>query len=242
LAGISLGDFLKQKFDIKEAMPNEVMRMEWPASFVPLFDFRAKPGLEYIRSRGIDPDDGLYYDTFRNGIVFPLFFQSVFVGAQIRLIDPSQNPDGRKIDTLTGTRSGLLFYNWDQSPLLPQIRAIVITEGAFDSKSIEQAMMKVYGGILKNPWKCIATSGSGVTRHHMDTLRELKESGIKVIVAPDSDKAGIAMFDKLVEADAITHYAFTEDSGNDWNRISQTMGKEDFSKFFLSKVQSVKRT
>lgn len=241
-AGISMGDFLKQKFDIKEAVPNEVQRMEWPASFVPLFDHRAKSGLEYLHNRGLDIDDGFYYDTFRNGIVFPLFYDSVFVGAQIRLIDPSQNPDGRKIDTLTGTRSGLLVYNWDQSHLLPQIKAMVITEGAFDAKSIEQAMMKVYGGILKNPWKCVATSGSGITRHHIEIFKELKESGLRVIVAPDSDKAGIAMYEKLLEADAITHYAFTEDSSKDWNKVAQSMGKEDFAKWFIGRIQSVKRT
>lgn len=237
-----MSDFLKQKFDIKEAMPNEVQRMEWPSSFIPLFDQRAKPGLEYLRSRGIDPDDGLYYDTLRNGIVFPLFYDSVFVGAQIRFIDPSNFINGRKIDTLSGTRSGLLFYGWNQAALLPQIKAVVITEGAFDAKSIEQAMTKVYGGILKNPWKCIATSGSGVTRHHLEMLKELKENGIKVVLCPDSDKAGIAMFDKCVDAGVITHYAFTEDSSKDWNKVAQSMGKEDFAKWFIGRIQSVKCT
>lgn len=216
--------------------------MEWPSSFVPLFDHRAKPGMEYLKSRGIDPDDGLYYDTWRNGIVFPYRYDGVFVGAQIRFLDPSSNEDGRKIDTLSGTRSGLLFYNWDQSNLLPQIKAVIITEGALDCKCIEQSLMQTYGGILKNPWKCIATSGSGSSKHQLDTVKELKDSGYKVVLASDSDKAGMEMLGKYLKAEAITHYAFTEDSTKDWNKISQTMSKEEFSQFFLSKVQSVKRT
>lgn len=239
-AGITLGDFLKQKFELKEAMPNEVQRMEWPSSFVPLFDSRAKQGMEYIKSRGIDADDGLYYDTWRNGIVFPYYYESVFVGAQIRFIDPSQNDDNRKIDTMPGTRSGLLFYNWNQSAFLPHIKGLIVVEGAFNAKAIEQALNKSYGGMMKNPWKCIATSGSGGSRHQIDTVREVKESGIKVVLAPDSDKAGMHMFDKFVEAGAVTHYAFTEDSKQDWNDISKNMSKEEFAKFFIERIKSVK--
>lgn len=242
MAGISLSDFLRQKFEMKEAMPNEVTRMEWPNYFVPLFDARAKAGLEYIRGRGIDPDDGMYYDTVREGIVFPYFYESAFVGAQIRFLDPSKNEDKRKVDTMPGTRTGLLFYNWNQAPLLPQIKGVIITEGAFNAKAIDQAFMKTYGGVLKNPWKCIATSGSGATKHQLDTIRELKENGIKTILAPDSDVAGMAMFDKFTLAESLTHYAFTGDSKVDWNDASKTMSKEEFSQFFLSKVQSVKRT
>lgn len=240
LAGLTLSEFLKNKFEFKEALPNEVQRMEWPDTFIPLFHERAKPGLDYIRGRGIEPDDGMYYDTARHGIVFPYYYDGVFVGAQIRLINPSQNEDGRKIDTLTGTRTGLLFYGWDQSPLLPHIKGIIITEGAFNSICIKQAMTSVFGGLHATPWKCISTSGSGSTRHQLDVIKEAKESGLKIVLAPDSDKAGMQMFDKYIEAGALTHYAFTENSKIDWNDISRQMSSEEFVKWFMERIKVVR--
>lgn len=239
-AGISLSEFLKQKFEFKEALPNEVFRMDWPNSFISLLDDRAERGLQYIKSRHIQPDDGLYYDTMRDGIVFPYYYEDVFVGAQIRLIDPSKKEDGRKIDTLTGTRTGLLVYNWNQLPLLPHIRGVIVTEGAFDCKAIEQSIFKMYGGMLRCPWKCIATSGSGASRYQLDLVKGLKDSGLKVVVAPDSDKAGMGMFDKYLDAEAITHYAFTEDSKLDWNKALMDMGSDEFAAWFLGKVKSVR--
>jgi Toprim-like len=240
-AGLTLGAFLKQKFDIKEAPPNEVRRIDWPKSFIPLFDQRSKPALEYLKSRGIDANDGMYYDVQRNGIVFPYYFDQAFVGAQIRFIEPWTDYDGavRKIDTIPGTRLGLLFYGWNQSPFLPNIKGVIVTEGAFNAKCIDQALSNIYGGILKNPWKCIAASGSGASKHQIDTVRSLKESGLKVVIAPDSDDAGMKMFEKFAKENALTHYAFTEDSKLDWNDFSQTMSREEFARWFLGRIKSV---
>ena len=243
-AGISLGEFLKNKFEIKEAPPNEVRKMEWPATFIPLFDKRAKPAIEYLTSRGIDIDDGMYYDTWRQGIVFPYFYDSVFVGAQIRLIEPriDENGNEHKIETIPGTRTGLLFYGWNQSPLMPGVKGIILTEGAFNSLCISQALNKVYGGIVNNPWRCIAGSGSGATKHQIATIKELKESGLKIVVASDSDEAGIRCFEKFSKADAITHYAFTEDPDEDWNDVSKRLGKEEFASWFLKRIHNVQST
>jgi Toprim-like len=240
-AGLTLGEFLANKFDIKEAPPNEVQKMDWPKSFIPLFHKDAKPGVEYLKKRGIDPDDGMYYDTFRKGIVFPYFFDQAFVGAQIRFLEMWTDYDGseRKIDTVPGTRLGLLFYGWNQGPLMPHIKGVIVTEGAFNAKCIDQALAATYPSILANPWKCIAASGSGASKHQTDTLRELKESGIKVIVAPDSDEAGMKMFEKYAKEEAITHYAFTEDSEKDWNDVSRTMEKAEFAKWFIGRIRHV---
>lgn len=241
LAGLTLGEFLTNKFTIKEAPPNEVRKMEWPKSFIPLFHKDAKPGVEYLEKRGIAPDDGMYYDTFRKGIVFPYFFDQAFVGAQIRFLEMWTDYDGseRKIDTVPGTRLGLLFYGWNQGPLLPHVKGVIVTEGAFNAKCIDQALSSIYPNILANPWKCVAASGSGASGHQTTTIRELKENGIKVIVAPDSDDAGMKMFEKFAKAEACTHYAFTEDSTKDWNDFAKAMGKEQFAKWFLGRVQRV---
>ena len=241
LAGISLGDFLKNRFEVREAPPNEVQKMEWPRFFVPLFDQRSEPALMYLKSRRIDPADGMYYDTQREGIVFPYYFEHAFVGAQIRFMKPFEDYDGkvRKIDTLPGTRTSYLVYGWNQLPLLPHIKGVIVTEGAFDSIVIGQALDHVYGGILKNPWKCIATSGSGTSKHKLELIRSLKESGIKTVIASDSDSAGQQMMEKFLKAEAVTHYAFTEDSEKDWNAFRLNMSKEEFARWFLGKVKHV---
>lgn len=242
LAGLSLSEFLKSDFDFQEARPNEVQRMEWPRSFIPLFDKRAAAGVEYIKSRNIELDDGMYYDTYRNGIVFPYYYDNVFCGAQIRLIEPWTDEDGqlRKIDTVPGTRLGLLFYGWNQNPLPAQTRGIIVCEGAFNALSISQALTKAYGGMLKNPWKCVATSGSGSSQHHIDTIKELKDQGLKVVIAGDADEAGLKMLKKFIEADAATHYALTDNDSKDWNDIlKRHNNKEEFAKWFIQKIKKI---
>jgi hypothetical protein len=242
LAGLSLREFLNQEFDFQESKPNEVQKMDWPRHFIPLSDEKAQPGLDYLASRKIDPDDGMYYDTSRKGIVFPYFYEQTFVGAQIRLIEPWIDEDGgeRKIDTMPGTRLGLLFYNWNQDKFLTDIKAVVVTEGAFNALAIQQALNKVYGGHAKNPWRVVAASGSGSSSHQIDALKALKEQGLKIVLAPDSDKAGMKMLKKFHAAQAMTHYVLTGDSEIDWNDASYSMGKKEFAKWFLRSIKHVK--
>jgi len=47
------------------------------------------------------------------------------------------------------------------------------------------------------------------------------------------------MLEKLSKAEAITHYALTEDDQLDWNDISQTMNKKEFAKWFIGKVKKI---
>ena len=241
LAGIPLHEFLKLTFDFQEAKSNEVSKIEWPKSFVPLFDQRAKEGLEYLASRGIDPDGDMYYDLQRNGIVFPYNYETVFCGAQIRLIKPWIDNEGkpRKIDTLPGTRLGLLFYNWNQKEFMPHVKGVIITEGAFNCLAIQQALNTTYGSLLTNPWKVIACSGSGASKYHLDTIKELKDKGLKIILAPDADEAGLKMLKKFSEAGAVTHYAITGDDELDWNDFSKQLSKYDFVEWFFKQVKHV---
>ena len=242
-AGLSLSEFLKQDFDFRESVPNEVQKMTWPNTFIPLFDSRAEEGVSYLKEmRGIQPDDNVFYDLNKNGIVFPYFFDNVFCGAQIRYINPIHNEDGslHKITTMPGTRLGLLFYNWNQQVFSSNIKGIIVTEGAFNALSIQQAINSIYPDTLLNPWKCISCSGSGLSKHHIDVLSSLKNDGVKVVLAPDSDKAGLKMLKKAITAECITHYNMTMDTDVDWNDLFKSTDKKDFIKFFMGNMKIVK--
>jgi hypothetical protein len=86
-AGISLKDFLKNDFEFQESRPNEVNAVEFPSWFITLSDPRAAKAVEYIKSRGLKIEGDMYYDTVQDGIVFPYYFDSTFVGAQVRFIE-----------------------------------------------------------------------------------------------------------------------------------------------------------
>jgi len=239
-SGLSLPEFLKGDFDFKEAPPNELQVQEWPARYIPLSDTRAEAGVDYIKSRGLTPEGDIYYDIERKGIVFPLYFDNQFVGAQTRFIEPRVHPDGevQKMDTLPGTRLGLLVYGWNQQRFIGNVKTIVVCEGAFNALSINQAFNLAAGGISRNTWRAIACGGSGATKHHQEILKELKDQGLKIIIAPDSDDAGMNMLKKFKDAGVATHYALTGQT-EDWNDCLKAMGREAFATFFLSRVKKI---
>lgn len=241
LSGISLSEFLKNDFEFEEAKSNEVQKMAWPKNFLPLYDKRSQKGVDYIKSRGLDLDDGMFYDIEREGIVFPYYCYGVFCGAQIRYIKPIIHEDGeeQKITTLFGTRLGLLFYNYEQNPFRTNIKAIIVCEGAFNVLSIQQALNELYGGVLNNPFKVVACSGAGISQHHLDVLKDLKDQGFRIISALDADEAGLKGLNKLKNADAITHVALTDDDELDWNDMLQKLGKKQLARFFLGSVKNV---
>lgn len=238
--GISLPEFLKGDFDFKEAPPNELQVMSWPARFIPLSDSRAQPGVDYIYSRSLTLEGDMYYDIERNGIVFPYYYDNHFCGAQTRFVEPKVHPDGevQKMDTLPGTRLGLLFYGWNQARFVGNVKALVVCEGAFNAIAINQALNMAYGGISSNPWRAVACSGAGATKHHQEALKDLKEQGIKIVIAPDTDDAGMSMLKKFKTSGAATHYALTGDS-RDWNDMLKEMGSKDFARWFVKTVRPV---
>jgi len=241
-AGISMAEFLKQDFDFQESRPNEITPMEFPRWFVPLSDPRAEKGIQYLKSRGLEIENlDVYYDIDNEGIVLPLYYENVFAGAQVRFIVPRKLSDGDewKMTTIPGTRIGLLFSNWAQSTLLPHIKAVIVTEGFFNAVAIQQALNKQYGGLLNNPFKVIGCNGSGGTAHHIETIKELKDSGLKIILAPDSDLAGMKMLKKFNDLDAITHYVITGDSDKDWNELLKDLGHEGLARYVLSSIKKV---
>ena len=238
IAGITKEDLKKGDFYIEEARPNEVQAMTWPVSFVPLSDPRAEEGVKYVKSRGLTLEGDMYFDMEEEGIVFPYYFDNHFCGAQVRFIKERLTAEGEpwKITTMPGTRLGLLFYGWNQGKFLAGVKGIIVTEGAFNAISINQALSEGYGGFTNSPWRAIACSGSGATEYHQEALKELIGKGYKVVVAPDSDEAGLKMYKKFLKSGCSTHYALTGDS-KDWNDKLKEMGHLEFAKFFISRIK-----
>jgi hypothetical protein len=238
-AGIELADFLKGDFDFEDGKSNEVQAMNFPSSYVPLSDPRAEKGTEYLKNRGLSLDADVYYDIDEEGIVLPYYFGSHFVGAQVRFIEPRINKDGEewKITTIPGTRIGLLFGLWNQEKFITDVKGVVVCEGYFNALAIQQALNSIYGGVANNPWKCVSASGSGLSEHQAEVLKDLKEKGYKVVLASDTDEAGFKMIDKAKKLECITHFALTGDTEKDWNDELRELGNKQFAKFFLSSIK-----
>lgn len=240
-AGITKEELFSGDITFQEAKHNEIDAMAWPSSAIPLSDPRAERAREYVTSRGLSLDGDMYYDMDEDGIVFPYYYDNHFCGAQIRFIKERITEDGDKwkITTLPGTRLGLLFYGWNQSKFMSHVKGVVVVEGAFNAISINQALVSKYGSIADCPWRAIACSGAGAGQHHQEALKELKDNGYKIILAPDTDEAGLKMAAKFKEADVITHIAFTGDTEKDWNDLVKEMGHEKFANFFLKSIAKV---
>lgn len=241
IADIDMTEFLTGDFHMQEAVADEVQAMSWPHSFVPMSDPRAEAGVEYIKSRGLNIDGDMYFDINEEGIVFPYYVENHFCGAQIRFLKERINDDGNtwKITTLPGTRLGLLFYGWNQSKLLAQIKGVIVCEGAFNALSIQQALNGIYGGVSRCPWRVVACSGSGLSDHQAEALTAFKESGLKVIGAPDTDEAGFKMLHKMKELNCITHYLMTGDTDKDWNDLLKVEGHKELAKFVIKNIKPI---
>lgn len=240
-AGVNLNEFLKGDFQFQESIPNEVTKLDWPKTYISLSDPRAQKGVDYINSRGLEIKGDMYYDTDREAIVFPYYFGNTFVGAQTRLLTPWIDKDGQetKVLTLPGTRLGLVFYNWNQDAFVTNIKGIIVCEGAFNAMSLQQSLNNMYGGVLKNPFKVVATSGCGTSQHQMDKLKEMKEAGKKIIIAFDSDEAGMKGLTKMIKNEVATHYSITEHDDIDWNDILGTQGYEELARVFLKNITPI---
>jgi hypothetical protein len=221
---------------------NEVNRLDWPAHFISLLDSRAYRGKEYLKERGLRVEGDIFYDIKRNGIVFPLYYEMYFCGAQIRLINPMTNEYGQetKMISMPGTRTSILIYNWNQLSFLLDVKNIVITEGAFNCLSLMQAFDSLYLNKLSNPYKVLALSGSGSSHHHIKKIKELKDKGYNIIIAGDNDQAGLKMISKFIKEKALTHFSLPKKEIGDWNDIMKEKGEEELIKVFLSNMENAK--
>lgn len=240
-AGIKLKDYLKQDFDFTSQYNKEIQTMPFPKSFMPIYAQEAIEGKKYLETRGIDSVGAMFYDARYKGIAFPYYYYDEFCGAQTRLIKPIVSEDGgsTKMVSIKGTRTGLLFYNWNQDRLMDHVGAVVITEGAFNCVSFEQSLNHCFGGALKNPFKSMAMSGASISDYQADKLKTLIKSGIKVILCPDSDNAGLKMLSKAQKKGCSTHYCLLNNSKIDWNDYFKTWGKEGLVSYLFSNIKKL---
>ena len=124
--------------------------------------------------------------------------------------------------------------------VMPHVKGIVVTEGALNAASIQQGLNSLYGGLINNPWKVIAASGSGASQHQREELKELKDKGYKIVCATDNDQAGLKCFKKYLEFGSLTHYCFT-DTASDWNDELQRLGLDGLGKYFLQRIKLTKQ-
>lgn len=244
VANVHIKDIDLKSIEFEDALPSEVNTMEWPRNFHPITDSTSIDGMNYIKNvRKLSPTSNMFYCVDRKAIVLPYFFEHEFVGAQFRYVNKFIDSSGaeRKIDTMPGTRLSLLFYNWDQNALMKNVKGVILTEGAFDAIAIQEASNKMYGSAFHNPWKVVATSGSNASAHKLETTKDLIKKGYKVVLAPDSDEAGVKMGSKFVDNYACTHLAYTGERGVDWNDmwINHRCDPERFMKYFLGKIDVI---
>ena len=223
--GIIFSDLLKNNLqNLKSgtastgASDKELHSMEYPSHFFSIMNPASKPAIEYLRGRGIVKNlSGFAFDSKLKGAAFCYYYFSDFCGAQTRFFSPPK--DFSKITTLTGTKRGKLFWGWNQSfAELEGIKRIVVTEGALDAASLREM------GIEDTLF--IALSGSNLSTHHINTLLKAnKECGIEIIISPDNDDAGAALYSKSFKK--LTKDQISPPEGfKDWNQFLMERPKD----------------
>jgi DNA primase len=143
-----------------------------------------KAGLIKASDKGKDS-----YDVFRNRLMFPLFDQSGrVVGFSGRTMETG--PDVPKYVNSPETdlyKKSELLYGYDKAKQgIRQLDFSLIVEGQFDVIMSHQAKYA----------NTVAVSGTALTPHHVQMLERLSH---KVVLALDSDKAGIAAMKRAAD-------------------------------------------
>jgi len=211
-ANISIDDIFSELTDEDfQDKSKEITSVSLPSSFISLFDPRAKEGRDYLKKRGIEIFPDLMYDTYRNGIAQIIYRGETIVGSQIRLITPTQ--DQPKMMSIKGTQRSLALWGWNGNEfLLNKVKVIFLTEGVFDALSIKLAFK---GDVTV---KSFATLGCNVSKEQLELIKTIRDKGIKVICAFDSDEAGIKGRKFLLKNHAIDGYIDNENQ-EDWNSL-----------------------
>jgi DNA primase len=133
-------------------------------------------------------EDGGYYDTFRNRLIFPIHDQIgrtiAFGGRKLREEDEPKylnSPESRVFE-----KSGTLYGLHRASRSIQQQRMAIITEGYTDTIACHQAGFT----------NAVATLGTALTARHAAVLRRLCDT---VVLLFDGDEAGRRAADRAVE-------------------------------------------
>jgi DNA primase len=134
---------------------------------------------------------GLYYDFFRNRIMFPLHnhFGKV-VGFTGRVMPGNDNPDiGKYVnshDSPIFNKSKLLYGFWKTKNAVRDVSQAVLVEGQMD-------FLMTYQDGVKN---VVATSGTALTADHVQLVRRLAEN---LVLSFDNDNAGRAAAERTID-------------------------------------------
>lgn len=136
-------------------------------------------------------DRGLYYDFFRNRIMFPLHnhFGKV-VGFTGRVMPGNDNPDvGKYVNSHESpifNKSKLLYGFWKTKNAVRDASQAVLVEGQMD-------FLMAYQDGVKN---LVATSGTALTADHVQLVRRLAEN---LVLSFDNDNAGRAAAERTID-------------------------------------------
>ncbi len=151
---------------------------------------------EVIREAGLisKNDRGLYYDFFRNRIMFPLHNGSgKVIGFTGRVMPGNESADvGKYVNSHESpifNKSKLLFGFWKTKNVIRETGTAVLVEGQMDF------LMSYQDGITN----AVATSGTALTAEHLTVLRRLCEN---LVLAFDNDGAGRAAAERTIDAAA----------------------------------------
>ena len=136
--------------------------------------------------------NGRYYDRFRNRIIFPLADQQgriVAFSGRIFIFGESEIQEAKYINSPTTKlydKSRILF-GLDRAKIkMRQTNSCILVEGQMDLVLSHQA------GFTNT----VATSGTALTKEHLNTIKRLAD---KLIMAYDADSAGVLASVKGIE-------------------------------------------
>ncbi len=141
---------------------------------------------------------GLYYDFFRNRIMFPLHnhFGKV-IGFTGRVMPGNDNPDiGKYVnshDSPIFNKSKLLFGFWKTKSAVRDYSQAVLVEGQMD-------FLMAYQDGVKN---LVATSGTALTDEHLKLIRRLSDA---LVLSFDNDAAGKAAAERTIDLAAANDF------------------------------------
>ena len=152
---------------------------------------KKKYSLELLEQAGLvlEGKNGRYYDRFRGRVMFPLRdTRGRVVGFSGRILDGDAK-DAKYInspETLLYHKSNMLFGFSELFQHIRKAGKVIVVEGEFDVVTSQQAHVN----------NIVAIKGSALTEKHAKLLARVADT---VILALDSDEAGVAATKKSIE-------------------------------------------
>lgn len=166
-------DDLEDKPVKKKESPVDIYKIEFPSDFYRINLDIAKPGAEYLASRGVDLETAkkleLRYWSYRKQVVFPIFHKNILVGYQGRCIDPNVPKKFSKY-----TMPGFKKANYLMFEKTIQGKEVILAEGPISALKF-----------AKSGLPFVASMGKYVSTNQIELLQKLEIN--KIYLALDRD-------------------------------------------------------